>query len=102
MINSKKKGSRTMKYVIFISVLMFIIGYIYGGSKQEIKLKLVDINQQKEFISLKSYLKDIKNIDLDSLILEYESKRYLKGAVPLYGKNEVVTSFINYLTKIGR
>jgi hypothetical protein len=76
---------------------MFIIGYIYGSSKQEVKLNLVDINQQKEFISLKKYLRDMKNIDLDSLISEYESQRYLKGTVPLYGKNEVVTSFVNYL-----
>ena len=91
-----------MKYIIFISVLMFIIGYVYGSSKQEVKLNLVDINQQKEFIVFKSYLKDIKNIDLDLLISEYESQRYLKGTVPLYGKNEVVTSFVNYLMKIGR
>ena len=91
-----------MKYIIFISVLMFIIGYIYGSSKQEVKLNLVDINQQKEFIVLKKYLRDIKGIDMDSLILEYESERYLKGVVPLYGKNEVVTSFVNYLMKIGR
>ena len=91
-----------MKYIIFISVLMFIIGYVYGGSKQEVKLKLVDINQQKEFIVFKKYLRDMKNIDMDSLILEYESERYLKGTVPLYGKNEVVTSFVNYLMKIGR
>jgi hypothetical protein len=81
---------------------MFIIGYVYGGSKQEVKLKLVDINQQKEFIVFKKHLRDIKGIDMDSLILEYESERYLKGTVPLYGKNEVVTSFVNYLIKIGR
>ena len=88
-----------MKYIIFISVLMFVVGYIYGSNNNPTQLKLSEINKQKEFVLFKDYLNNTNNINIDEYLISYERYRYLKGTIPLYGKNEVVTSLINYLMK---
>lgn len=90
-----------MKYIIFISVLMFVIGYIYGNHQKPVQLNLNEVVQQKSFIEFKSYVKE-NGVNLDDLLISYETDKYLKETVPLYSKNEVVNSFINYLVSVWR
>lgn len=90
-----------MKYVLFISVLMFLIGYTYGNHQKPVQLKLNEVAQQKSFIEFKSYVKE-NGVNLDDLLISYETDKYIKEAVPLYSKNEIVKSFVNYLIKVWR